>query len=716
MPKNNERPWLRRRLPTAFALLLTLLLALAGGITHAEPSPPWTPTVATRHALELLVDEGGLALTVTQWPLPRAAVAQALDALPRELPPALDAARARVAAELRGAPGAQLSITLRGDAEALSGFGDDATPGSWVGVRSSTLAGHGVAMQLGARLDGETRPGRNGAQFRLDETAIATELFGQQVQAWAHRNWWGPGWQSSLVLGNNAPPFNGVGLQRAAAARSESRFLSWMGPWTYDAFIAQSDDRIHSYLVGMRLTLRPLSTLEVGLTRTAQWGGEGHQQSLSSFVRMLTNIGTNPNTAGAVPQDPANELAGIDLRWRCAGGWPCALYGQLIGEDSTSGRPSRFLGLYGAEAWSADGRHRWFVEFAETLCGGALEHNPVRPCAYRNHAYPEGYTHDARWVGSGAGPDSRVWTLGWIDSEGGTSLRLQGGSIASRIGAYAPEDDLSHAGRLIGFNARQSWTVGPATLGAELDWLRIDAAQGPRIETRAGVSLRMPLDEPWRRTSGALGTSLAVRDGGWLRPLLTSVALVGASALLDRPLDDYASAHGTNPSAKALQDIGNAMPFIGFGLAGASWLAERGSVQGDIAYSALLASTSAFVAAAGLKYAVDRARPTDNLGPASFGDKQPRSDSSFPSIHTALAWAMVTPYAEHYRMPWLYGVAALTNVSRVSSREHWFSDTVAGAVLGYVIGDAMYRMNVNPDEGGARLSIGRGSIMWSRKF
>ena len=275
MPKNNERPWLRRRLPTAFPLLLTLL-ALAGGITHAEPSPPWTPTVATRHALELLVDEDGLALTVTQWPLPRAAVAQALDALPRELPPALDAARARVAAELRGAPGAQLSITLRGDAEALSGFGDDATPGSWVGVRSSTLAGHGVAMQLGARLDGETRPGRNGAQFRLDETAIATELFGQQVQAWAHRNWWGPGWQSSLVLGNNAPPFNGVGLQRAAAARSESRWLSWMGPWTYDAFIAQSDDRIHSYLVGMRLTLRPLSTLEVGLTRTAQWGGEGH--------------------------------------------------------------------------------------------------------------------------------------------------------------------------------------------------------------------------------------------------------------------------------------------------------------------------------------------------------------------------------------------------------------------------------------------------------
>ena len=713
---NNEPTWSSRCLPAAFASLLALLLALAGGVACAQPSPPWTPTPATRHALELLVDEGGLALTVTQWPLPRKAVAQALEALPRDLPPALDAARTRVAAELREASASQLSMTLRGNAEAFSGFGDDATPGSWVGVRSSTLAAPGVVMQLGARLDGETRPSGSGAQFRFDEAAVATELFGQQLQAWAHRDWWGPGWQSSLVLGNNAPPFNGVGLQRAAAARSESRWLSWMGPWTYDAFIAQSDDPFHSYMVGMRLTLRPLSTLEIGLTRTAQWGGEGHPQSLSSFVRMLANLDTNPKTTAAVAQDPANEMAGFDLRWRCAFGLPCALYGQFIGEDATHGRPSRFLGLYGAEAWSADGRHRWFLELAETLCGGAYEHNPVRPCAYRNHAYPEGYTHDARWMGSGAGPDSRVWTLGWIDSEGGTSLRLQGGSIASRIGTFAPEDDLSQAGHLIGINARQSWALGPTTLGVEFDWFRIEAAQGPHVEARAGLTLRTPLEDAWHRSSTTLGTALSVRDGDWLRPLLTGVALVGAGALLDRPLDSYASAHGTNPSAKTLQDVGNVTPFIAFGLAGASWLAQRDSVQGDVASSALLAGTSAVVAAEGLKYVVDRARPTDNMGPASFGDKQPRSDSSFPSLHTALAWAVVTPYAEHYQMPWLYGVAALTNVARVSSREHWFSDTVAGAVLGYVIGDAMYRMNVNPDEGGGRLSIGPGSIMWSRKF
>jgi membrane-associated phospholipid phosphatase len=49
-------------------------------------------------------------------------------------------------------------------------------------------------------------------------------------------------------------------------------------------------------------------------------------------------------------------------------------------------------------------------------------------------------------------------------------------------------------------------------------------------------------------------------------------------------------------------------------------------------------------------------------------------------------WAAVTPYAKEYDMPWLYGVAALSNAGRTASREHWFSDTVAGSLLGYGLG------------------------------
>jgi hypothetical protein len=36
--------------------------------------------------------------------------------------------------------------------------------------------------------------------------------------------------------------------------------------------------------------------------------------------------------------------------------------------------------------------------------------------------------------------------------------------------------------------------------------------------------------------------------------------------------------------------------------------------------------------------------------------------------------------------PWLYGLAAVMNLARVGSREHWVSDTVAGSFLGYALG------------------------------
>ena len=99
---------------------------------------------------------------------------------------------------------------------------------------------------------------------------------------------------------------------------------------------------------------------------------------------------------------------------------------------------------------------------------------------------------------------------------------------------------------------------------------------------------------------------------------------------------------------------------------------------------------NAEIAAELIKVAVDRARPTANLGATSFGETS-RTQSAFPSIHSTLAWAVVTPYAEHYDAPWLYGVAALTNAGRVMGREHWLSDTVGGAMLGYWIGDRFYR-------------------------
>ena len=54
-------------------------------------------------------------------------------------------------------------------------------------------------------------------------------------------------------------------------------------------------------------------------------------------------------------------------------------------------------------------------------------------------------------------------------------------------------------------------------------------------------------------------------------------------------------------------------------------------------------------------------------------------------------------------MPWLYGVAAASAFGRVQKREHWLSDTVAGAFMGYAIGSMLSEQQTGRT--GMRLSV-----------
>lgn len=86
-----------------------------------------------------------------------------------------------------------------------------------------------------------------------------------------------------------------------------------------------------------------------------------------------------------------------------------------------------------------------------------------------------------------------------------------------------------------------------------------------------------------------------------------------------------------------------------------------------------------------LGYAAGRERPDATTFPNEWGKR----GDSFPSLHTTVAFAVGTVFAEsgndEYR--WIrriigYGVAGATGYVRVSENVHWLSDSVAGAALG----------------------------------
>jgi membrane-associated phospholipid phosphatase len=86
-----------------------------------------------------------------------------------------------------------------------------------------------------------------------------------------------------------------------------------------------------------------------------------------------------------------------------------------------------------------------------------------------------------------------------------------------------------------------------------------------------------------------------------------------------------------------------------------------------------------------LGYAIGRERPDATTSPNEWG----KGGDSFPSLHTTVAFAVGTTFAEsgndEYR--WIrriigYGVASATAYVRTSENVHWLSDSVAGAALG----------------------------------
>ena len=150
---------------------------------------------------------------------------------------------------------------------------------------------------------------------------------------------------------------------------------------------------------------------------------------------------------------------------------------------------------------------------------------------------------------------------------------------------------------------------------------------------------------------------------------LTQLGLGLGSALLDDSAFNFADENKDKGWMTNMVRFGDALPIAAMGISAIFAFDDSRPRLSETGLAAVEAGALAFVASTGLKYAVGRARPDsgeakDQFNPGESDDKW----HSFPSRHTAVMWAAVTPYAKEYDMPWLYGLAAITNLARTGSR------------------------------------------------
>ena len=217
---------------------------------------------------------------------------------------------------------------------------------------------------------------------------------------------------------------------------------------------------------------------------------------------------------------------------------------------------------------------------------------------------------------------------------------------------------------------------------------------GERPDEQALAALYVdpkPLVNPWPafrlRLEQAANNSPTLPE--WAGGSAVAGAALLAGAALDKPVDKFVKKHQENKIVRTFGNFGKVTPIVLVGGAGAAL-----AFGDDRASNIGLISMEAVAASIGLtqvgKFAVGRARPGAEQGPWSQVDGN-RSNASFPSGHSAVSFAAVTPFAKEYDAPWLYGVAALSSAGRVAARQHWVSDTVAGGILGYAVGSWLWQ-------------------------
>lgn len=412
---------------------LVLFIALASAPAIAASPFLDAGDAALRHDIQLLADWGVIQSPVTTWPLPAAAVA--MDVMNDERLSGLSADQLIVAERIRR----KLRSAMRREAFTPSGSLSLATNHKSLRVYENTPRGD-AELQLQAEGIGKNWAYR--ARFthvvdpeddkgdRIDGSYAALSVGNWAIGAGAQTRWWGPGWESSLILSNNARPIPGVFIQRNQSTPFESPWLSWIGHWNLVTTMGQLESNRfvpRALFFGMRLSFRPLEGLEIGLSRTAQFGGKGRPQNLETFGKLLIGQDNNGDDGTTRENEPGNQLAGYDVRYSLAGfGVPVALYTQLIGEDEAGFLPSRFIGQFGVEGWAATqrGTLRWSLEYSDTTVDFASS-KPRFGSAYNNGLYQSGYRYYSRSIGHSADGDARVASAGVrYVQDSGNSMQL----------------------------------------------------------------------------------------------------------------------------------------------------------------------------------------------------------------------------------------------------------------------------------------------------
>ena len=309
------------------------------------------------------------------------------------------------------------SLTARytNEPSLVRGFGDTARSDADMSISAGLTE---EAIDVNVSVNYRDNVNFDNSNINFDNSYIATNLGNWSLYAGSIDRWWGPGQDNTLLLSSNAHPMISAGLRRIDPKPFKTKWLSWMGPWTWDMFVSNMGKDRHipdALMAGMRIGFEPMKNFEVGLSRTMQLCGEGRSCNFNTWTNALIVVGDLEN--GAAAEDPGNQLASIDFSYSMKyGNNNLKLYVEGTAEDEGVVAPYQFSRLIGATLVKPIGKEGNTLTFnAELSDSGNVMYwflgERRGGVMYRHSTYRTGHRYDGRTLGHSLDNDSKLASL-----------------------------------------------------------------------------------------------------------------------------------------------------------------------------------------------------------------------------------------------------------------------------------------------------------------
>jgi hypothetical protein len=250
-------------------------------------------------------------------------------------------------------------------------------------------------------------------QFTLLDTYVAANAGGWNWTFGKQSLWWGPGEGGALLFSDNAEPMYMFRASRITPFTIPllSRIL---GPFKSDFFIGKlsgNEFPPRPVIHGEKISFKPTPNLEVGFSRTSEFGGVGRALTLGAFWNSFVSFKSSVNYSAS--KNPGKRAGGFDFSYKLpfVRNW-LTVYADSYSPDDPSplAAPRRAIGNPGLFMPRIPGIPKLDLRFEAVYTNTSARDNPPAAgglYAYWDLFYHDYYTNKNNLIGSWIGRDGQ---------------------------------------------------------------------------------------------------------------------------------------------------------------------------------------------------------------------------------------------------------------------------------------------------------------------